>query len=154
MLIPDLVPMTGAGYIGGQLGTFKTFISDDMAVAIASGGEFAGRQVTVPGAVAMLELEGSDSELRLTACAQNRRITEQLPVLHLIEQPPTILNGNGRSNPDWAPYSDRLVKLVTDLRQRFSLRTRDSSLRGQAQFHNITWAQPSAVSVRRSLQSR
>src|SRR6266498_3702023 len=36
MLIPDLLPLKGFGYLGGQRSTLKTFITNDLSVAIAS----------------------------------------------------------------------------------------------------------------------
>src|SRR5262249_38595468 len=58
MLVPFFIPARGFGYLGGQWGTFKTFVVNDLAVAIASGGKFAGQQVSGRGVVIQIELEG------------------------------------------------------------------------------------------------
>jgi hypothetical protein len=64
MLVPVFVPARPLlGYIGGQRSTFKTFVTNDLAVAIASGGEFAGQKVAYPGLVVQVELEGSLSKV-------------------------------------------------------------------------------------------
>jgi hypothetical protein len=108
MLINEFLPQKGYGHLGGQWGTFKTFITDDLAVAIASGGKFAGQRVAFPGAVVQIELEGSYTELRIHAAAQARGCKEQLPIVHLRSSPPNIMN-NGRPNPQWTLWAKELA---------------------------------------------
>lgn len=110
MLVPDLIPLKGYGNLGGQWGTFKTFITDDLAVAVASAGQFAGRQVTARGAVVMIELEGTHTEKRLHAAATYRKVADaRLPIVHLRAEPPTIMIG-GKPNKAWPKWSARLVE--------------------------------------------
>src|SRR6516164_11023878 len=62
MTVPYFVPSRSEpciGYIGAVTGSVKTFTADDLAVAISSGGTFAGQQVTERGAVVLIEMEGS-----------------------------------------------------------------------------------------------
>jgi AAA domain len=109
MLVPDLVPAHGFGNLGGQWGTMKTFILNDLAVALACGGVFAGRQVTVRGAVVSIELEGSHNEARMIAAAMARNCQrEKLPIIHLKKAPPKILV-NRNPNPRFKEYAAALV---------------------------------------------
>jgi AAA domain-containing protein len=115
MLVPGLLPLKGFGILGGQWGTFKTFVTDDLAIAVASGGKFGGQQVTTePMAVVQIELEGSNSEVRLSAAAAARGlVAEDLPILHIKTQPPNIMT-NGRPNPAWNPWSESFVKFARE----------------------------------------
>jgi hypothetical protein len=109
MLVPDLIPAHGFGNLGGQWGTMKTFILNDLAVALACGGVFAGRQVTVRGAVVSIELEGSHNEARMIAAAMARNCQrEKLPIIHLKKAPPKILV-NRNPNPRFKEYAAALV---------------------------------------------
>src|SRR5262249_12848480 len=108
-LVPGLIPLKGWGYLGGQWGTFKTFVTDDLAVAVASGGKFAGQQITQRGAVVLIELEGSRTEVRVHAAAAAPAVNERLPIVHLRVEPPTIMI-QGRSNPAWRPWAKELAK--------------------------------------------
>ena len=91
MLIPHFVPTVGVGYLGGEWGTFKTFILNDMAVAIASGGKFAGEQAAERGCVIQLELEGSQNEARVTGAGTARGVEGALPIRVFTQMPPKIL---------------------------------------------------------------
>ena len=90
MLIPHFVPTVGVGYLGGEWGTFKTFILNDMAVAIASGGIFAGQQAAERGCVIQLELEGSQNEARVTGAGTARGVEGALPIRVFTQMPPKI----------------------------------------------------------------
>ena len=101
MLVPVFVPARPLlGFLGGQRSTFKTFVTNDLAVAIASGGEFAGQRVAYPGFVVQIELEGSLSRVRVTAAANHRGVKERLPIWQSNKIPPSILS-NRRLNPEW-----------------------------------------------------
>jgi hypothetical protein len=63
------------GYLYGATGALKTFLTDDLAVAIATCGKFAGQQVTEQRFVAMVELEKSSSQLRIYGAAKVRDVT-------------------------------------------------------------------------------
>jgi hypothetical protein len=120
MLIPEFLPQKGYGYLGGQWGTFKTFITNDLAVAIASGGKFAGQQVAFRGAVIQIELEGSHTELRIHAAALARGCNGQLPIVHLRSSPPNIMN-NGRPNPRWFGWSRELAQYARQVADYFGV---------------------------------
>jgi hypothetical protein len=114
MLVPVFVPARPLlGYLGGQRSTFKTFITNDLAVAIASGGEFAGQKVAYPGLVVQVELEGSLSKVRVTAAARHRGVgeKERLPILHLTKIPPLVLV-NKRLNPEWKKWVNTIVPVI------------------------------------------
>jgi hypothetical protein len=116
MLVPHLLPQKGFGYLGGQWGTFKTFILNDLAVAVASEGKFGGQQAAARGAVVQIELEGSQGELRVQAAAAMREVAGQnLPIVHLSVEPPTIMI-NGRPNPAWR--GSRTLRRITRCRWR------------------------------------
>jgi AAA domain/Bifunctional DNA primase/polymerase, N-terminal len=121
MLVPGLLPRKGYGYLGGQWGTFKTFVTNDLAVAVASGETFAGQQVTMRGAVVQIELEGSHNELRVYAAAAARGVSgEELPIAHLHVSPPTIMI-NGRPNPAWPKWSKELAKYAREIAEYYGL---------------------------------
>jgi hypothetical protein len=109
MLVPEFLPQKGYGYLGGQWGTFKTFLTNDLAVAIASGGIFAGQQVAFRGAVVQVELEGSHMELRVTAAAQARGCDKELlPIVQLRSSPPNIMS-NGKPTLQWTTWAKELA---------------------------------------------
>jgi hypothetical protein len=117
MLVPHFVPRVGVGYLGGEWGTFKTFILNDMAVGVSSGSTFAGQQVAERGCVMQVELEGSQNEARLTGASSARGISENLPIWLFAEMPPKILGSNKRVTPEWKRYcrgmkvqADRMAK--------------------------------------------
>jgi hypothetical protein len=117
MLVPHLVPLVGVGYLGGEWGTFKTFILNDMAVAAASGGLFAEQQVAEPGCVIQLELEGSQNEARVTGASAARGVEGRLPIRVFTQMPPKILGPNKRVTPEWKKWcrgmrvlADRMAK--------------------------------------------
>ena len=112
MLVPVFVPARPLlGYLGGQRSTFKTFVTNDLAVAIASGGEFAGQKVAYLGLVVQVELEGSLSKVRVTAAAGHRGIKERLPILHLTKIPPPVLIAK-RLNPEWKKWAEVCVRVA------------------------------------------
>jgi hypothetical protein len=121
MLVPFFVPARGFGYLGGQWGTFKTFILNDLAVAVASGGRFAGQQVSGPGVVIQIELEGSNNEARMLASATARQCENQrLPIVHLKKEPPKILV-NARPNPAFREWAQQLAEFASAVAAQFDL---------------------------------
>jgi hypothetical protein len=115
MTVPYFVPSRSEpciGYLGGVTGGGKTFTADDLAVAIASAGMFAGQQVTERGAVVLIEMEGS-SRIRLQAAIQYRGIKEvgSLPLIHIQKMPPPILY-KGVISKEWKDWCVRLVRRV------------------------------------------
>jgi AAA domain/Bifunctional DNA primase/polymerase, N-terminal len=113
MLIPHFVPTTGVGYLGGEWGTFKTFILNDMAVAVATRGLFAGQQVAECGCVIQLELEGSQNEVRVTGAGTARGIQGKPPIRVFTQLPPKILGANKRVTPEWKKWC-RGMKVLAD----------------------------------------
>jgi hypothetical protein len=108
MLIEGIIPAKGWGYIGGQWGTYKTFFCNAIAVAVASGGTFAGQTVNKTGAVIVVELEGSDSEARITAAARAVGIDAVLPITVFSEAPHKAIVG-GVANPKFKQWLDELA---------------------------------------------
>jgi bifunctional DNA primase/polymerase-like protein/AAA domain-containing protein len=121
MLVPVFIPARPLlGFLGGQRSTFKTFVTNDLTVAVASGGEFAGQKVTYPGLVVQIELEGSLSRVRVTAAARHRGITEKLPIWQFTRTPPPILI-NKRLNPEWKKWTDVFVRVAKRKADRLGL---------------------------------
>jgi hypothetical protein len=120
MLVLGLLPRKGFGYLGGQWGTFKTFMTDDLAVAIGTCGTFGGQQVAMQGVVVQIELEGSHSELRLHAAAAARNAEGELPIVHLRVEPPSIMI-SGRANPAWPKWSASLAKYAQEVAAYYGL---------------------------------
>jgi hypothetical protein len=101
MLVPVFIPRRPLlGFLGGARSTFKTFVTNDLAVAVATAGKFAGQQVTQAGFVVQIELEGSESRVRVKAAAQHRGAPQRLPIWQSNRVPPSILV-NKRLNPEW-----------------------------------------------------
>lgn len=73
--------------VSGRGGSHKTWVSDDIALSVASGQPFLGK-ATVPGPVLILQLEGSHREhqRRIRTLCHGRGITgselEKLPLYH------------------------------------------------------------------------
>ena len=104
-LIKGLVPEVGVGFIGGQSGSYKSFLTLDMAVAIASGQDWVGHRVKRPGGVLLLPFEGEGTvDSRLAA----RRTTLEDPDTHL---PIRMVRGFGVLN-SVADYHDLDATLV------------------------------------------
>jgi hypothetical protein len=121
MLVPIFIPARPLlGFLGGQRSTFKTFVTNDLTVAVASGGEFAGQKVSYPGLVVQIELEGSLSRVRVTAAARHRGITEKLPIWQFTRTPPPILI-NKRLNPEWKKWTDVFVRVAKRKAERLGL---------------------------------
>jgi hypothetical protein len=121
MLVPFFVPARGFGYLGGQWGTFKTFVVNDLAVAVASGGKFAGQQVSGRGVVIQIELEGSNNEARMLAAATVRECQhERLPIIHLKKDPPKILT-NAQPNAVFREWTKQLAEFALAVAAQFDL---------------------------------
>ena len=117
MLVPYFVPARGAGYLGGQRGTYKTFILNDLAAAVASGGMFANQQVVEKGAVVQVELEGSKNEERITGSIDARGVKERLPIRIFSQMPPKII-ANGAVNPQFKEWCKGIVIMGRRLAQQ------------------------------------
>jgi hypothetical protein len=113
MLIENILPAIGWGYIGGQWGTYKTFFTNALAVAVAGSPTFAGEVINRNGAVVVVELEGSDSEARITAAARALGIESKLPILVFSKAPPKAI-ANGILNPKFTAWMDELADCGKD----------------------------------------
>jgi hypothetical protein len=145
MLVPVFVPARPLlGFLGGQRSTFKTFVTNDLAVAIASGGEFAGQRVAYSGLVVQIELEGSLSRVRVTAAANHRGVKERLPIWQSNKIPPSILV-NRRQNPEWKKWVDVFVRVVRRKAKKLgiplALITMDPAMYFAGVTDNNDWAQ-------------
>jgi hypothetical protein len=121
MLVKNLIPATGYGYVAGQWGTFKTFAVNALAVAVASdGGTFANQEVVRRGVVLMVELEGSNSEARITAAAEVAGVGGDLPIALLTQDPPKIIV-NGTLNPRFKLWCNQLVGYGQKLAKEYGL---------------------------------
>jgi hypothetical protein len=121
MLVPYFVPaMPMLGFIGAQWGAYKTFVTNDLAAAVACGGQFAGQRVTRRGLVIQIELEGSASKVRVRAAAKKQGAEGNLPIVQLTKIPPPILVGS-RVNPSWIQWAGALVRLAKKLSDEMGL---------------------------------
>jgi AAA domain len=59
-LVDETVPQTGIAIIAGQFGVGKTFAGINLAAAVITGGQFAGREVKRRGGVLWLAAEGQN----------------------------------------------------------------------------------------------
>ena len=111
MLIPYFIPMEPyLGYLWGQSQTYKTFLLNTMAVAVASGTRFAGYQVTTRGLVYQVELEGSRSQVRIQAAKQFAGISGKLPIVHVTQTPPSLIGAGKRVTHEWKKWARQLVQ--------------------------------------------
>jgi AAA domain/Bifunctional DNA primase/polymerase, N-terminal len=114
MLVPNFVPdLAVFGYLYGATGALKTFLTDDLAVAIATCGKFAGQQVTEQRFVAVVELEKSSSQLRIYGAAKVRDVPagEVLPIEHSSSCPHPIL-AKGELNSKWLKWARDFAEYV------------------------------------------
>jgi hypothetical protein len=94
---------------------------NDLAVAVASGGKFAGQQVSGRGVVIQIELEGSNNEARMLAAATVRQCQdERLPIIHLKKDPPKILV-NAQHNAVFREWTKQLAEFALAVAAQFDL---------------------------------
>ena len=145
MLIPYFVPLEPyLGYLWGQSQTYKTFLLNTMAVAVASGGRFAGYQVTQRGLVYQVELEGSRSQLRIQAAKQFAGITERLPIVHVTKTPPALIGAGKRVSADWKKWAGAIVRKAKAAAERWSVPLKLITIDPQNHFAGFTDEQSSA----------
>ena len=93
-IIKGLIPRNGYGLFAGQSTVGKTFVAVNLAVAVASGGEFLGKPVKTRCGVFFLALEGGGNfQRRIDAAKQAIGLGEKLPIAF------RTASGN-LSNPD------------------------------------------------------
>ena len=93
-LVEGLLPETGAGLIAGQWGVYKTFVADDLAAAVMTGGVFIKFPVRRKGAVLFFACEGqSEVAIRLTAAYEARGGTGRAPFAW-VDTCPRLLDPN------------------------------------------------------------
>jgi hypothetical protein len=145
MLIPYFVPLEPyLGYLWGQSQTYKTFLLNTMAVAVASGGRFAGYQVTEHGLVYQVELEGSRSQLRIQAAKQFAGITKRLPIVHVTKTPPALIGAGKRVSADWKKWASAIVRKAKAAAERWGVPLKLITIDPQNHFAGFTDEQSSA----------
>ena len=94
MLVEGLLPGAGVGLIAGQWGVYKTFVADDLAAAVMTGGVFIKFPVRRKGAVLFFACEGqSEVAIRLTAAYEARGGTGRAPFAW-VDTCPRLLDPN------------------------------------------------------------
>ena len=72
-LVDQLLPKVGTALASGRWGTYKTFVVLDLAGAVLSRGNFAGRSIERQGGVLFVASEGqSEMRIRLSAIVQEK----------------------------------------------------------------------------------
>jgi AAA domain/Bifunctional DNA primase/polymerase, N-terminal len=72
-VVDGMLPRRGTALLSGQWGTYKTFVALDLAVAIMTGGTFAGRKVDRQAGVLFIAVEGQDEiRARLAAVIEDK----------------------------------------------------------------------------------
>ena len=71
--VQDLIPQVGSGLVSGQWGTFKTFVTIDLAHAVMTGEPFLGFDIVRRGGVLFIAQEGaSEIPIRLQGVIEAR----------------------------------------------------------------------------------
>ena len=103
-LVRDTIPRKGVGFLAGPSGSGKTFALAHLAVDIATGRPFAGREIERRGGVVIVPAEGAATiEVRLNAARSELPDPNQrLPII--------TLDGFGAilGEPDYDAFRDRL----------------------------------------------
>lgn len=108
MLIKGLLREAGVVIIGGQSQAGKSYVAVDLAVALATGGEFFGKTVEKPVGVIYAAAEGDDSiQPRLLASQKNRGMKDG-------EHPPVLVFSDFRL-PMHAEKDDPFPEYVIDI---------------------------------------
>jgi nucleotide-binding universal stress UspA family protein len=145
MLIPYFIPMEPyLGYLWGQSQTYKTFLLNTMAVAVASGTRFAGYQVTTRGLVYQVELEGSRSQVRIQAAKQCAGISGKLPIVHVTQTPPSLIGAGKRVTHEWKKWARQLVQKAKAAAERHGVPLVLITIDPQNHFAGFTDEQSSA----------
>jgi hypothetical protein len=147
MLVPYFIPLEPClGYLWGQSQTYKTFLLNTVAVAIASGGKFAGQQVTAAGLVYQIELEGSRSQLRVQAAKQfaGIDIATRIPIVHVQQTPPSLIGAGKKVNPAWQKWARAIVRKAKKAAERWNAPLRLITIDPQNHFAGFTDEQSSA----------
>jgi hypothetical protein len=111
-----LMPTVGVGLLSGQWGAFKTFVSLDLAMAVAAGDMFAGHYPVKQNAgVLLIAYESSDIRLRLDELARDKYGGKRTPVRWFEDAPPILQKGALDTLIEMAQKAD------DDLQQEFKL---------------------------------
>ena len=78
-----MIPRTGTGLIIGQSGAGKTFLTIDLGFAVASGGQFFGKNVRTRVGVVFIAAEPGMFHRRIDACTKHRGIEGNIPFAYL-----------------------------------------------------------------------
>jgi hypothetical protein len=91
-LVEDILPETGTGLVSGMWGTYKTFVTIDLAGAIMDGGLFIDHAVRRHGGVLFIAAEGAGNiATRLAAMlADKYPATARAPFAWIAQCPPLV----------------------------------------------------------------
>jgi hypothetical protein len=94
-LIEDILPETGTGLVSGQWGTYKTFVTIDLAGAVMTGGVFIDHAVHRRGGVLFIAAEGAGNIApRLQAMLADKHPTTTRAPFAWIEHCPPLVDPN------------------------------------------------------------
>ena len=120
-----MLPSTGTGLANGQSGAGKTFAMIDLAVALASNGQFFGKDVRARVGTVFITAEGAGQfNQRIDVCTEHRGASEILPLAYL------PFSGNLANDAEFAqllaelPSSTRCFAKNTACRSAWSFSTR------------------------------
>lgn len=82
-IIKGMLPRTGTGLIIGQSGAGKTFLTIDLGFAVASGGQFFGKDIRTRVGVVFIAAEPGMFHQRIEACIKHRGIEGNIPFAYL-----------------------------------------------------------------------
>jgi hypothetical protein len=111
-LVEDILPETGTGLVSGQWGTYKTFVTIDLAAAVMSGGSFIDHAVHRRGGVLFIAAEGAANiETRLQATLADKYPAMARAPFAWVEHCPLLVDPNA---------AELLIQLAkqADLRMR------------------------------------
>ena len=93
-LVDKLLLQQGTALISGQWGTYKTFVGDDLAASVMTGGAFAGFPVKRRGGVLWFACEGvSEVGIRITAAWEAHGGQGKAPFAWVSTCPPLLAPG-------------------------------------------------------------
>jgi hypothetical protein len=117
-LVYDRIPESGVGLLSGQTGTYKSFQLIDLAVAVATGQNWLGRELCRPGGVLYIAAEGiGNLPLRFNAVIRDKLL-------------PQVSAGTFNGDPNRLPLAWK--RRIKPLRDKQSL-TELTQLAAQAQ---------------------
>jgi putative DNA primase/helicase len=115
-LIKGMLPSTGTGLANGQSGAGKTFAMIDLAVALASKGQFFGKDVRTRVGTVFISAEGAGQfNWRIDACTQHRGVSEILPLAYL------TFSGNLANDAEFSQLLEELPVINAMFREEYGV---------------------------------